>query len=320
MAAITNATPSTGAFNAVLGLILTCVFACATFGQEKSVEQPLTTEEASLRTAAKITLFKGSIVTGVVIDCSAGDISLDLTAAANGQLVMIHHRFHCADVANVRFDNPDAVLQRKIVNEAVSVGNGMLAYNVACSMPDDPDMRAISTNPAAAKAAANCKAALADYMAATDEQAKLSALPNPTSSAPRGGRSAPSRSAPSASLAAENIRIRIDQAKSALDKTQTALATMCKNALGGPPSEAKSVAVPGSPTSSESPKITEAGEFLHLEGVPPICTKHFSVSTEWRARLRIRGTGDFWLACSTEPTDDVDSTYYGEHDIVYIAA
>jgi hypothetical protein len=79
--------------------------------------------------------------------------------------------------------------------------------------------------------------------------------------------------------------------------------------------EAKIAAMSTSPASSatsESPKTADAGKvFLHLEGAPPVCTRHFSVSTEWRARLSIKGTGDFWLACSTEPCDHVDVEYDG---------
>ncbi len=99
--------------------------------------------------SAKLRLVTGIFVSGEITDCVGGEIRLNVKASAGteGRTAIFEHRHKCSDVDNIVFSVPSVQLEKKIVREALLVGNGVLAYNVAGLLSEDPSMRLVSGDP-----------------------------------------------------------------------------------------------------------------------------------------------------------------------------
>ena len=115
---------------------------------------------------AKIMLATGISVSGDITDCVSGEVKLNVTASAGdeGKTIIFEHRHKCSDIDNIVFSVPSAQLEKKIVKEALLVGNGVLAYNVAGLLKNDPNMRLVSDDPRLGQAMTDTRTARNDYM------------------------------------------------------------------------------------------------------------------------------------------------------------
>jgi hypothetical protein len=112
----------------------------------------------------------------------SGEVRLNVTATAGteGQAIVFQHRHKCSDIDNIVFSVPSASLEKKIVKEALLVGNGVLAFKVAGLMNDDPSMRLVSEDPHLGQAMTDVLTARNDYTSlakkVTDAEATVAYL------------------------------------------------------------------------------------------------------------------------------------------------
>jgi hypothetical protein len=110
-------------------------------------------------------LAAGISVSGEITDCVSGEVKLNVTASAGdeGKAAVFEHRHKCSDIDNIVFSVPCTELEKKIVKESLLVGNGVLAFNVAGLMNNDPSMRLVSDDPRLGQAMTDMQAARKDY-------------------------------------------------------------------------------------------------------------------------------------------------------------
>jgi hypothetical protein len=117
----------------------------------------------------KLTLFTGKSIPGNITDCRNGEVMVNVTASIGTEdqrtIAVFAHRHKCSDIESIIFGVPDASLEKKIVKEALLVGNGVLAYNIAGLLNNDPSMKFISEDPDLGQAATNIQTARSVYYA-----------------------------------------------------------------------------------------------------------------------------------------------------------
>lgn len=112
---------------------------------------------------AKVKLANGLSVSGIITGCQGCEIKMILSLLEDNPSATIQRDYQCAEIVAIEFVSHDAALHNRIVKAALVVGNGGLAYAIACSMTDDTKMKALSDNLDFAKAVGGVKIAEAAY-------------------------------------------------------------------------------------------------------------------------------------------------------------
>jgi hypothetical protein len=194
----------------------------------------------------KLKLVTGKTVSGKIIDCLGGEVTLNVTIVAGDQTSILERKYNYSDIDSIELAVPDITLAKKIVKEALIAGNGILAYSVACNLKDDPTMKLLSDNQDLAKA-------VKDLRAARLALARVSPVP-------KAGRLGPGPSGPSVPEAVTEIRPpngaprdTLVQAETTYKQAKAAIADVCRDIMGK--------TFPNAPLQSQGNNIGEGFSF-----------------------------------------------------------
>jgi len=193
---------------------------------------------------AKVKLANGHSVSGVIKGCQGCEIKMVLTLLEDNPSATMERNYQCAEIIAIDFASRDSALQYRIVKAALVVGNGGLAYAIACTMTDDVRMKALSDNLDFAKAVADVKTAQAAYrplenrvteceaqVAQLDKQ-MISTIGSAKGGAAKGQQDSLSRERNSFQSQLPHLRAQRDAAKTNCEKAQMALTALCQDVLG----------------------------------------------------------------------------------------
>jgi hypothetical protein len=170
----------------------------------------------------KVTFSTGAPFSVNITDCRGGQIIWNMVTGYDSEGKPVTHQFRhrCSEISSIAFGVPNANLEKKILKLALSIGNGVLAYNIAwnSNRNNDPSMKVVSDDPHLPQAIADLQAARNIYLAvqtrASDAEARLAHLQDSRSQKELG-----------------DIRAQRDAAMTTYKKAQEALDAICKDIL-----------------------------------------------------------------------------------------
>lgn len=194
--------------------VAACVFGVSAFGQGNAPPTQPIEERAAINIPAKVTLLNRTRLSGAITDFESGGIEMTFHVSEDNPSLTLRKAYPYATIARIDLATPNTVLQKHIVNTALSIGNAILAYNIACSVQDDPDMKALAENQDFPKAIAAVPKAKDAYDALARRVQEYRGIP---------------------SFQLSQMRSKRDAAKTAYEKAQAAVTTLCQQTLGALP-------------------------------------------------------------------------------------